>query len=133
MRFFRRRSNHAVVILLATAMQAALALSCAHVHAHGHMPGGTQAWAQAWAKSVTTALACRAMVPHAACPAPVSHDESDCAACWSLTATGVGLLPVIPAPALDIPKREAPAPLRVTAALSEGGTVHFQARAPPRA
>lgn len=129
MRFFRRRSNHLVVILLATAMQAALALSYAHVHAHGHMPGGTQAWA----KSVATAMACRAMVPHAACPAPVSHDESDCAACWSLTAAGVGLLPAIPAPALDLPKLEAPAPLRVTAALSEGGTAHFQARAPPTA
>jgi hypothetical protein len=133
MRFFRRRSNDVVVILLATAMQAALALSYAHVHAHGHIPGGTQAWAQAWAKSVATTMACRAVVPHAACPAPVSHDDSDCAACWSLTATGVGLLPVIASPPLKTEKLGTPEPLHAVAALSGGGTAHFQARAPPLA
>jgi hypothetical protein len=128
MRFLRRRSNPAVAVLLATAMQAALALSYAHTHAHGHMPGGTQAWA----KSVA-AMACRAMVRHAGCPAPVPHDEAECAACWSLAAAGVGLLPAVSVAAVNVPKLAPLPPLRVTQALPDGGSAHFHARAPPNA
>ncbi len=129
MRFLRRRSNHAAVILLAIAMQAALAMGYAHTHAHGHMPGGIEAWA----KSVV-AMACRAVVPTKGCVPAVPHDDRiDCAACWSLATAGAGLLPVLAAPAVHAPKLEAPAPLRVAQALPDSGTVHFQARAPPRA
>ena len=128
MRYLRRRSNHTVVALLAVAMQAALALSYAHTHAHGHLPGGTQAWAQSVA-----AMACRAMVRHAGCPAPIPHDEAECAACWAMATAGVGLLPAIAVLAVASPKLEAPAPLRTARAPADGGRGSFQARAPPSA
>lgn len=127
MRFLRRRSSPGLVALLAVAMQLALTLAQAHVHAHGHGPGGVRVWATG------ASLACRAIVRSPGCDPVVPHDHRrDCAMCWSL-ATASGLLPASPLPELTAPRFEVPHPLLRAEAVAESETVHFQARAPPRA
>lgn len=129
MRFFRRRSSPGLVALLAVAMQAALVLALAHVHAHGHPAANARGWA---AGAVT--MACRAIVRSPGCDPVVPRDHRhDCAMCWSLAAAASGLLPPPAAAAVEAPSLVALRPLRFAAALLASDTLHFQARAPPRA
>lgn len=123
MRFFRHRSSPALAALLAVAMQVAFLLAHAHVHSHtsGHQ----------WAKNAS--LACRAMVPQAGCGPSVPHDHvDDCPLCWSLAASGAGVLPsplVLAAPGTPMP---APQPPMSVPVLADAGASPFQARGPPR-
>lgn len=126
MRFFRRLSSPALAALLAIATQAMLLLAHAHTHPHA----STMAGAATWGK--TASIACRALVPPAGCaPAVPSDHHDDCPLCWSLAASGAGVLPsplIVTADATPAGMlRPAPMiPLR-----REAGASQFQARGPP--
>ena len=126
MRFLGRRSRTALSALLAVAMQAAFFLALAHVHPHPTAPAGLRS------AGTSVALACRALVRPSDCPPTMPHDHhEDCPLCWSLAASGAGVLPalltvvgpVLPTPVL---RPSASSPI-----LSDAGASHFQARAPP--
>jgi hypothetical protein len=126
MRTFRRLQSPVLAVLLAFAMQATLLL--AHAHVHPHAPSATQ-----WGKSAS--IACRAIVPPEACRTgmPQRDHQDDCPLCWSLVASGAGVLPSSPlalASEIPLPLPAAPAisSPRVAARASQ-----FQARAPPAA
>lgn len=126
MRYFRRLKSPILVALIAVAMQATLLLAHAHVHPHASV-------GQQWGQSAS--LACRAMVPPEGCrPAIPKHEHhDDCPLCWSLTASGAGLLPSpIIVAAAELP-RPSPRPQSSSPMLSEAGRSPFEARAPPHA
>ncbi len=126
MRFLGRRSRTALAALLAVAMQAAFFLALAHVHPHPTASAGMRN------AGISVALACRALVRPADCPPTIPHDHhEDCPLCWSLAASGAGVLPTLAA--IDGPMQPRPV-LRPSASspiLSDAGASHFQARAPP--
>jgi len=128
MRFFRRRSSPALVILLAFAMQAAAVLAHAHVHPHPPTRSGVHGWTK------SAALACRALVrPPACAPVAPGHQHDDCPLCWSLTASGVGVLPspvTVTATAAPMHMLSPPA---ATSAVAKAGASQFQPRGPPTA
>jgi hypothetical protein len=128
MRFFRRLDTPILAVLLAVAMQATLLL--AHAHTHAHAPALA---ASKWVKS--TSLECRSMVAPESCRSEVPQRDhrDDCALCWSLAASGAGVLPLPPAvPQLAMPLHR-PGPLALTARYVAVRTAQFQARAPPAA
>ena len=143
MRFFRDLMRPTPVLLLVAAMQAALVLAQVHgeIHAHAHVPA-----AQTSVDVTSVALACRAVVHHPDCDSAVRpghskghHQEhrpehrNDCAMCWSLATAGSGVLPALPPAAIGAPRfsrYELPHP---TQPLTDSGSVHFRARAPPLA
>lgn len=128
MRFFRRWSSPALAGLLAIAMQAAFLLAHAHVHPHVSAPIAMQGWGKG------TAIACRALVRPAGCGPVIPHDHDDCPLCWSLAASGAGILPApLWLTAADVPTPTLRPPTAVPALAEAGGRSHFQPRAPPAA
>jgi hypothetical protein len=126
MRFFRRLDRPVFAFLLAVAMQATLLLAHAHIHSHAPDRAGSQ-----WSKSAS--LACRSMVAPKTCRTgmPQQDHRDDCPLCWSLAASGAGVLPTTPAaPQLAIPPHQ-PRPLTVLPRYVAVETSQFQARAPP--
>lgn len=128
MRFLGRRSRTVLAALLAVAMQAAFFMALAHVHPHPTASVGLRN------VDGSVTLACRALVRPADCPPTIPHEHhEDCPLCWSLAASGAGVLPTpltVVAPILPMPV------LRPTASspiLAEAGASQFQARAPPAA
>lgn len=124
MRFFRRRSSPALVALLAVAMQATLLFAHAHVHSHS---------ADSHLGSKSTSIACRAMVPWEGCRPAVPQDRhDDCPLCWSLVASGAGVLPsslsIESVPHARIRHHAVTSEPKVVAALPSP----FEARGPPR-
>jgi hypothetical protein len=116
------------MVLLAVAMQGTLVLAHAHVHSH------QSAKLVAHGLSKSTAYACRAMVPPAGCgPAIPSDRHDDCPLCWSLTASGAGVLPTPLTVAISFATFRLPPPLPATPLLADAGASQFQARAPPAA
>lgn len=128
MRFFRRLSSPVVLTLIAVAMQATMLL--AHAHVHRHPP----AMAATLMSGKTASMACRAIVPPSGCtPAAPSQRHDDCPLCWSLAASGAGVLPSpLMVIAVEAPKAS-PRPLPGMPVRSDAGASHFQARAPPAA
>jgi hypothetical protein len=116
------------MVLLAVSMQGTLVLAHAHVHSH------QSAKLVAHGLSKSTAYACRAMVPPAGCgPAIPSDRHDDCPLCWSLTASGAGVLPTPLTVAISFATFRLPPPLPATPLLADAGASQFQARAPPAA
>jgi len=113
------------VALLAVAMQAAVLMAHAHVHPHAAGNHTLHSWAK------TDVIACRAMVRPAHCAPAIPDKHDDCPLCWSLLASGAGVLPTpITFAAGDLP---APVvrPPAVAALAEDSANVQFQARAPP--
>ena len=125
MRFFRRQSSPAIVALLAVAMQAALLLAHAHVHPHSSDHRGLQSWAK------TDVIACRAMVRPAHCSPAIPDKHDDCPLCWSLLASGAGVLPTALGVTAATVMPAEPLPPLADAIRPDKGSAHFQARAPP--
>jgi hypothetical protein len=126
MRFFRRLDRPVFAFLLAVAMQATLLLAHAHVHAHTPAQGTSQ-----WGKSAS--LACRSMVAPESCRKGMPRQEhrDDCALCWSLAASGAGVLPLPPAVTRSMLPLHRLHPLAVGPQYVPAETSQFQARAPP--
>ncbi len=125
MRFFRRQSSPMLMALLAVAMQAAALMAHAHVHPQTSGSHALHSWAK------TDTIACRAMVRPAHCAPAIPDRHDDCPLCWSLLASGAGVLPApIAFCAVDLPAPVVGPPAVST--LAEGSaSVQFQARAPP--
>ncbi len=126
MRVFRRRQTLRIAALLALAMQVVLAFAQTHTHSYGF--AGSRVLAQ---RAITFGM-CRADAAHPCPPAP--HDDHEqCSICGALSLAGSALLyaplalPLVHAP------MGAPPPVRAVALVQGVSTVHFQARAPPRA
>lgn len=127
MRVFRRRQSLGFVALLALALQAALAFG--HTHAHSYAVSDAEGLAQ---RAVTYGM-CRA-VAERPCPPQVPHDDhAKCPICWSMSQASSTVLAVPPAMPLRHPKVVMLAPAPTAAPVRGVLSVHFQARAPPRA
>ena len=119
MRFFRRRSEFAVLALVALAAQMLMSFG----HTHARQPIGPD-----------TAIACRTFIPPAANqPCAPSHrdDGKDCSICWSMGVASAAVLGS--APALDLPADMSCATPSVRAPLDVPTTItaSFQPRGPP--
>ncbi len=127
MRFFRRRSSPILAALLAIAMQAAFLVA----HAHVHPPAPVVAHSS----GASTAMACRALVRPANCGPAVPHDRhDDCPLCWSLAASGAGVLPSPPAVSLaQYATSDLLRPTVSSPKIADAGSSPFQARGPPGA
>jgi len=127
MRILRHRHTLGIVALLALAMQAVLALAQTHTHTYA------RAGSDDLAKRAITYGLCRADAQRP-CPAPARHDDhSKCPLCWSMSVASTAVLSAPPAIPLVNPRIEPPPPVRMAARVQGLSTVHFQARAPPRA
>jgi hypothetical protein len=125
MRFFRRRPNLALLALLALATQAALSFGHTHAHARSGF-GGLET------RAITFGH-CGSMAKQA-CPRPGSEDrDAACAICWTMGLAGSLVLHAPPSISLPAYRNETPAPLYAAVRLAADDTIHFRARAPPRA
>lgn len=118
MRFFRRRSEFAVLALVALAAQILLSFG----HTHARLALGPDAL-----------MACRTVVPPSAdqtCP-PRHDDSKDCSICWSMGVASAAVLGS--APVLAVPAGLASSMPARRESLDAPGTVtaSFQPRGPP--
>jgi hypothetical protein len=127
MRVLRHRHTLGLMVLLALAMQAILAVAQTHTHSY------TAAGAEKISNRAITYGICRAGTERP-CPPTAPHDDhANCPLCWSMSLASTAVLQAPPAIALVRPRVEAPPPVRITACVHVVSSVHFQARAPPRA
>jgi hypothetical protein len=118
MRFFRREQRFAWLALFALAAQLVLSFGHIHVHAqqaaHAAAPGSCIAGA------------------HAQCP---SHDDDEtrCSTCWTIAIAGSLVIPAPAALVIPAAAAETVEPQPSTGTHADSQTVHFLARAPPRA
>jgi hypothetical protein len=127
MRILRHRHTLGIVALLALAMQAVLALAQTHTHTYA------RAGADDLAKRAITYGLCRADVQRP-CPMPARHDNhSKCPLCSAIGLASAAVLSAPPAIPMVNPRLQLPPPLRIAEATHSISSVHFQARAPPRA
>jgi hypothetical protein len=109
------------------ALQAALALAYTHVHTY------TVAASADLARRAITYGMCRAGAERP-CPPQVPHDDhAKCSLCWSMNLVSTALLHAPPSIPLPHPEIGMLAPARAAASVHGVSSVHFQARAPPRA
>jgi len=116
-----------LLTLLAIAMQVVLAF--AETHSHTYAAAGTQALAQ---RAITYGM-CRVDAERPCPPPPLHDDHGQCAICGALSLAGSALLQVAPPLPLTHVPIGVPPPIRAAALVEGVSTVHFQARAPPRA
>ena len=118
MRFFRRRSEFAVLALVALVAQ--MLLSFGHTHAR-------------LALDSDAPISCRTVVPASADQAcPQRHDDSkDCTICWSMAIASASVLGT--APVLAVPADLASSMPALRESIDVLGTVtaSFQPRGPP--
>jgi len=120
MRFLRREQRLSWLALFALVTQ--LMLSFGHVHVHA-------------AQRAAHAAAPGACVPgtHAQCPSHDDDDEAHCSICWTISIAGSLVVPAPAALVIPLGETESVDPQPSMGTFADNETVHFQARAPPRA
>jgi Family of unknown function (DUF6153) len=123
MRAFRRHTHLGFFVLLAFALQVALAFAQTHAHTHSAVSMRDLA-----ARAITYGMC----LPGEECPTPAHHDEHGCQTCASASLASSAVLPGPPALATPVPF--GPPALQAARSATIRATVSapFDARAPPR-